>query len=123
MTSRGIYAVRTAPGQKIGLGHHGCSGGRGSWEGKVPDELLGLATAVEMVRVGAGSSEFCGRADTSPSPRNAAPRSVAQLILDALLGLRGERRERKKQLGDSFTGHVLYTRVGAPTSTVQLLLM
>lgn len=59
----------------------------------MPDGLLGLATAVEMVRVGVGSSEFCGRADTSPSPRNTALRRVAQLILDALPGSRRERRK------------------------------
>lgn len=81
----GIYAALTAPGQKISLGHQGWVGGRGTWEGKVEVGLLGLATAVEMVRVG-GDSESCGlgMAVTNVTGRSAMPKSVAQFILYVL---------------------------------------
>jgi hypothetical protein len=63
--------------------------------------LLGLATAVETVRVGEGEGEdpeSCGlgMAATKPTPRRTVFRSIAQLILDVLLGNEREGELRKR---------------------------
>ena len=94
-TSRAIYAVLTDPGQKILLGHHGWVGGTGTWEGKLEVGLLGLATAVEKVRVG-GACWGLGTAATNPTPRTAALRRVVQLILCVLL--EGKRAKEAQDL-------------------------
>lgn len=95
----GVYLVLTAPAQNIWLGHQLWTGGRNT-RGGILDAagLLGLATAVEWVRVG-GACWGLGVAATSWTPRRRVlSREATRLMLSILpVGEEGERGRESSQ--------------------------